>query len=491
MSRPCRAGLYAVVALLTLASAAHADVAQDLRGRTAFTLAGGGTSKPADGLPAGDAKLFVYQLAGLPDGQTVLWIDDPHPLWRVDLAGRLHPLGARGRIGTFAVDPGTGELVIVPGRKDVDGSTIPLARIERLPLEGGRPKPFAKTPNFVWFVVPLGAGQYAASDGRSVWRVTPGGRASVLARRRGLIGRLLGPGDRSLGALVGDNKLIAVPGSRTIGRLPRYANLLGATPGGVLFADAVREKPVPGGDYTTTARTPAEALGRLRFGPDAGPFTTLAVPLIGAGTGDGGPLATARVNAEAAALAPNGDLLAVDRPVDSYDPKPWVDAPASGDRVVVAVGPGTARPLVAIDPTHPWSVLTTVAGRVTLTLRGGGRTLSTAADMPAGIGALPWDPASPPPGRYRAEARLTTPDGAVAVARTTIDTGGALTDAEAKSLAAQRVKLTGSDALDLGACTRTSAVEVACKVESINYGARTTTVVVRDSFDGRHVVWQK
>jgi len=53
------------------------------------------------------------------------------------------------------------------------------------------------------------------------------------------------------------------------------------------------------------------------------------------------------------------------------------------------------------------------------------------------------------------------------------------------------VKLTGSDALDLGACTRTSPAEVSCKVESINYGDRTTAVVVRDAADGRHVVWQK
>src|SRR3954469_13860911 len=104
MSRAC---LGAVLALLSLACAtAQADVASDLRARTAFTLAGGGTAKPADGLPAGDAKLFVYALAGLPDGQTVVWIDNSRPLWRIDLSGRLHPLGARGRIGTFAVDPG-------------------------------------------------------------------------------------------------------------------------------------------------------------------------------------------------------------------------------------------------------------------------------------------------------------------------------------------------------------------------------------------------
>src|SRR3954447_5630535 len=459
MSRPCRAGLLLAVALLTLVSAAHADPAQDLRARTAFTLAGGGTAKPADGLPAGDAKLFVYALAALPDGQTVLWIDNRHPLWRVDVVGKLHPLGAVGRIGTFAVDPGTGEIVIVPGRLDVDGSTIPLARIQRLPIDGGKPTPLAKTPNFVWFVVPLGGGEYAASDGRSIWRVTPGGKVTTLGRRRRLIQRLLGAGDRSLLALLEDNKLVTVPGARTAGRLPRYANLLASTPGGVLVTGPAREKAFAGGDYTTTAKTPAEALGRLRFGPDSGPFTTLAVPSIGAGTGDGGPLATARVNAEGAALAPNGDLLAVDRPIYSYDPKPWLDAPASGDRVVVAVAPGTARPLVALDLAHPWNVVTTVAGRVTLTLRGGGRTLSTAADLPAGIGALPWDPASPPPGRYRAEVRLITGDGAVAVARTTIDTGAALTDAEARSLARRRVKLIGSDALDLGACTRRSPVE--------------------------------
>src|SRR4051794_26103056 len=383
MSRPCRAGLLALVALLTLASAAHADVAQDLRARTAFTLAGGGTANPADGLPASDAKLFVYELAGLPDGQTVLWIDNPCPLWRVDTAGRLHPLGATGRIGTFTVDPATGEVVIVRGRKDVDGSTIPLARIDRLPLDGGKPTPLAKTPNYVWFLAPLGAGRYAASDGRSIWRVTPSGKVSTLAKRRNLIGRLLGAGDGSLFALVGDNKLVAVPVPRAAGRLPRYANVLAATHGGALVADAVREKPIAGGDYATAARTPTEVIGRLRFGAVGGPFTTLAVPQIGAGTGDGGPLAGARVNAGAAALAPNGDLVGVDRPIDSYDPKPWIDAPASGDRVVVAVAPGTARPLVALDPAHPWNVVTTAAGHVTLTLRAGGRTLSTAADLPA------------------------------------------------------------------------------------------------------------
>src|SRR3954451_5904528 len=160
MSRACRAALLGVLALLTFASAAQADVAQDLRARTAFTLAGGGAAKPADGLAAADAKLFVYALAGLPDGQTVLWIDNRRPLWRVDLAGRLHPLGAVGRIGTFAVDPGTGEIVVVPGRVDVDKSTVPLARTRRLPIDGGKPTPLARTPNFVWFVVPLGGGEY-------------------------------------------------------------------------------------------------------------------------------------------------------------------------------------------------------------------------------------------------------------------------------------------------------------------------------------------
>src|SRR3954469_5793205 len=383
MSRACRAALLGVLALLTFASAAQADLAQDLRGRPAFTLAGGGTAKPADGLPAGDARLFVYALAGLPDGQTVIWIDNARPLWRVDQAGRLHPLGVTGRLGAFAVDPGSGEIVAVPGRKDVDGSTIPLARLERVPLGGGAPAPFARTARPLWFVAPLGAGEYAASDGRSVWRVTPGGAVSRIAPSRALIGRLPGAGDRPLLALVGENRLVTVPGARAAGRLPRYANLLAATPGGVLVTDAVREKAIPGGDYATRAGPPAEALGRLRFGPDAGPLTTLATPMIGAGTGDGGPLAGARISAEGAAMTPGGDLLAVDRPTDRVDPKPWVDAPAAGDRIVVAVAPGTTRALVALDPAHPWNVVTTAAGHVELTLRGAGGSFATQADLPA------------------------------------------------------------------------------------------------------------
>ena len=69
-----RAFLALLAGLLIAAPVARADLAGDLRARTAFTLAGGGSARPADGLPAGDAKLFVYGLAALPDGRHVAWL---------------------------------------------------------------------------------------------------------------------------------------------------------------------------------------------------------------------------------------------------------------------------------------------------------------------------------------------------------------------------------------------------------------------------------
>jgi hypothetical protein len=401
--------LVILVAIALASAAAPHAFAAELDGRV-FTVAGGGTKAPRDGLAATDARLTADIAALVPDGTIVVAESFNPRAWRIDLAGRLHPL------------PPLPNLADIDAERD--GSLLGVAggapgRVLRL-----RPGDAAWAPLPAHVAVPLTkdglASVAAAADGGvlavgsgRVWRMD--GNGNVLATSRLPADEI---GQREYGEIV----------ARTGGGFAAVST----TGAGIVVAGGDGRAGAPFGPFGDAASLAPLADGGLLIaqaglsvlGPAAKTPARLGL-FPGRGFGDGAGLAAAVTSATRVDTDPGQGTVLFDAFGETK-----LDRGAShvrgalvpqlldteGTEVVVRVivPASSLRPLLALTPATYGSFArgevaysTTFAGRAELTVRRGARVVARLTqDVPAGDGVLRL-PRRLARADYRLELRLT------------------------------------------------------------------------------------
>ena len=458
-----------------------------------FTLAGGGTERPRDGLFATEVRLrppppYVEQaVTGLGDGTTAVVQDERVVLIGADGRLRVPPRIAYGRIDGIAADHDGELLALVYDRvyrlaSDRRGWTL-VVDLARVLTEEQR----------CW-----ARGVAAVRDGivvatkRGLWRIADDGSVrQIPVPAGGSPYALVSLPDDSLAFTYGNratcgfgeppNRLaVARPdGSVTELRRVKHPYYLGGgglaalADGGVLDAAGVLRH------FTADGRAVAQFGVRARLG-----------------IGDGGHLADALLTPSGVATLPGGAVAVLDEAPQGSADSPF-DLPAlrtgAGrlltqakflDEVTlvrVAVPPGTDRPLVAVTPatyrllrSGAVAFATTVAGRATLTVTRAGRPRRVLArvvsDVAAGDGTLRL-PRAVPAEDLRVRLTVTRSDGASATSHLAVTTRRSLSMRRARRAAGiARVQGEAGDGVDRERCRRASAVRVDCQAVAFGSG---------------------
>lgn len=463
----------------TRSSATRPGVDDSLNPRSRiYTLAGGGSHSPKDGLPATLAKLVPTSLAALPDG-TVVVVHDDSRAFAIAADARLRALprlGDRGvsalaaqRDGSLLAVSGGGEIVyrLRPGA----GEWEPFFDVKR--LTGGaflqRAPSIAASPD--------GSFVLGVSTDRDtgVWRVQQDGTFREVPQPKAF-----GPAGDTVAALSdgsvaftygGSDRLVIVgtDGSqrRIRGRWGIDEDLgLAELPGGnLLRAETTLDQLTPGG-----------AAKRL------------AGERPGLGLGDGGPVSSALLDATDVVVAADGAIIIADRAPSGSAldlpatrrrggplvTRPWLSEEVRLLRVVLPIN--SVRPVVAITrstyrtlPRGRVGYRTTVAGDVTVVVRHRGKTVarvSTTATV--GEGAL-WLVQRPPSGDLRLSLQFTGSNGSVIVHRLAVTALHTLGLARARrvmrreALSEGEGDTGGGREVELGRCRRVSDRRVDCQ----------------------------
>ncbi len=470
-----RAAFLAILLLLAAPAGARAEPAFLGPDARVFTIAGGGSEVPRDGLPATRADLGagrVRGLAALPDGSVALITGD----------GLAVGIGLDGRIRLLPRPPrGAGGLSAGP-----DGSlyTVTFRQLLRL-APGGTGWTEAQSlarlrgrPGLVEVVsfVALAEGFAFAFGNGTVLRVGADGTAREVPVPEGLLPRHVVP--RADGgfayAAVDDfvqteERIVVVPASgppRTLEAVGAPSLELAALPDGAFLRTG------PPLDLLDAAGRPAARVG---WRP-------------GFGLGDGGPPARALLGDVAGlALTADGALVVEDIVASEYAPiDAFAFSPPGGTLVTgrpegpgaamvlrILAPPAVTRPLAALAPSTFTTLaagrvgyVTTFPGRATVQLRRRGRVVARAeADVAAGQGELVL-PAPP-----RADLRLTLTvegaGGAIAAARLAVTTARRLTHRRARRL----IRSPSAGGLRRGRCVRRSALRIACRLIEVEQTA--------------------
>ena len=383
-----------------------------------YTIAGGGTTPPRDGLAATEARLRIARVATAPDG-TIVFTEETgrRAGWRIDADGRLRalpPIHVDGeRVGARDIDVAPdGALLAVVG---VDGS---LHR-----LSAGAATWVASPPlhDFGFDEVAAledGGALVAVND--AIWRLGPPG--DIVWRRRGPPDELGQPSTENLVGLPGDG--LAAIGASGVGL---------AVAGG----DGRRQR--LGSSTTNGLATLADGtlieqlgIGAIRLRRSEEPPRTLFGLTPRLGRGDGGPASgalfqTSLIRSDAVAVGASGELLVADDVTldvsGELDMQVFrfgsglvtdFDVPQRHGELLRVVGAGP-HPVVAIRPqtyrtiTHrAVSVTSSFGGTATLRILNGRRTVAKiTAVLPPGDGSLML-PRRLAPADYRLE--LTVAD---------------------------------------------------------------------------------
>ena len=453
-----------------------------------FTLAGGGTEKPRDGLPAtlADLDAGVSSLSPLPDG-TVAFTLGSGRAYTVAEDGVLRALpritadGRAGRIAEMTARP-DGALLAVTW----DGGFVYRLRpgasaweqhfaLDRIPGWGEYIEVIGLVGLAEGFVLDAwDFGIWRVSDAGAVDRVRlprRGGDPSLLALPGGRLGALL-----SSGSITVRDRVVELRPDGTHPTLLRFrlalrtpAALVGTPDGGFLRGSDVLERIRPDGSI--------EMLGGHR---------------PGLGAGDGGPIGGALLSIEQLAPMSDGALL-LSGTVPGADPSPSMDLRATridgrlitdsagyGDTVIRAlVRRDTSRPLVAIAPRTftalrggQVSFVSTFSGHATLRVERGRRVIATLeTEATAGVNRVSL-PFTPPRAALRLVLTLAAADGRSSSAHLAVTTERRLRMKRARRLLRQFTSSEGdSEAYRetlLGRCGRASRTRIECRAIDVS-----------------------
>lgn len=482
--------LLAALLLLLVAAPAARAAAPPALGPDArvFTLAGGGTEDPREGLPATRAHFFGnLDVAALPDGSVAF--TEVGELWRLGTDGRLHDVPEPGIFteqiaarpdGTLLAMTETRVRSLAPGAATWDRG-VSLRRIPFSPgeLSGSDlvalPDGFAIAAFAHVYVVRGGAVAHKVKltglfhDGRAL-AALPDGRLVVAYD--------FGP---KLGVIGTDGAF----SSFRAGAAGAAAGLAALPDGNVLAAgDALRAVDLAGAEQAVAGAVP------------------------GLGNGDGGSPAAALFDAGSVSALTDGSVVLRDTGSlglarsafdTGADPLPggalrtqWlygIGAVQDTIRALVPAGVAAPWPAVAIAPATYETIgqgsvayATTLAGHAVLTVTRGGKEVARAeADVAPGEGTLAL-PAIPPRGDLRLKLQVQAPDGRVATARATATTLALLTMPRVRPLVRSMVKvftLIDEHRLRQGTCVRQSPQQVACRLVRRGRCRHIATVLLR------------
>lgn len=471
------------------AAAAHAAAPPALGpDARVFTLAGGGSDDPREGLPAYRADLIgTHDVAALPDGSVAF--TDLGEVWRVGTDGLIHDLPDPGVFteqiaarpdGTLLAATETRVRSLAPGAATWDRG-FPLRRLPRVNAVLG--------PNDL---VPL-------PDGFAVVAFD-----HVYTVRNGVVGttKLRGPfvDGRALTPLPDGRLMVAYDlGGPRLGLIAADGTFSSFRAGPAGHADGLAT--LPDGNVLAAGET-------LRALDAAGAEQAVAGAAPGLGNGDGGPPASALFDAESVAARPDGTIVFRDTGslglADSAFDNGADLLPSGGLRTDWLFGIGSIQDLIRVavpaGVTAPWAlaaiapatyetigegrvaIATSFAGHAVLTVTSGRREVARAeADVAAGDGELAL-PAVPPRGNLRLKLVVRAADGRAATARATATTLALLTFSRVRPLARNMGKvftLIDGARLRVGACVRQSPQQVACRLEHRGRCRHVATTLLR------------
>ena len=479
-------GLLIAAACLVSAPAVAAQSPLASPDARVFTVAGGGSVAPRDGIAATDADFGYVDVAGLPDGTVAL--TDRRASYVVGKDGILHALPSvradgRSMRASLLGRAADGGLLGMPIRgrtvyslKQGASSWSPLASIKALPKWQ-----FAEVYDLVG--VP-GAVVVATSEG--VWRVALDDSSAARLRPETqddvenlATQQLAGFPDGTIGFTYSDNDEVAI-----------------AAPGGAVRTLVQRAQP---GDVASVGLTalPDGTLARAAGSVDVLGLNGALSARLGErpafGTGDGGSPMSAFLGGSELAAA-GAALLLVQDPQVGIDHAPFdmgarqwrngaltfpvpdvwyphyvvrMIVPGAADRALAALTPGTYATLAAGRVTYQ----STFAGHARITIRKQGRIVAASnADVSAGAGELQLS-AIPPVGNLRVHLDMRGAAGERATSRMTVVTRKRLMRDRALRLlrtvpenAPNLGFFFGWDAGRVRHCKRWSAVEFRCDV---------------------------
>ena len=452
-----------------------------------FTLAGGGTEDPREGLPATRADLIgSVDVAALPDG--ALAFAELGELWRIGTDGLIHDIP----------DPGifTEQIAARP-----DGTLLAVTETRVRSLAPGATR---WDRGFPLRRIPFSTGELSGSDLAALLDgfaiiaydhvyVVRGGTV----RKTKLTG--LFHDGRALAPLPDGRLAVAYDLDRRLGLIGLDGAFSSFRAGAAARADGLAAL----GDGTLLAMGET-----LRAVDTAGTELAVAGAAPGLGSGDGGPPATAVFDAGSVTAAPAGWVAfddtgslgfagaAFDAGADLLPGgglrTDWlygIGGIADLIRVAVPAGVTAPWPLAAIAPATyetigegSVAIATSFAGHAVLTVSRSGREVGRAeADVAAGDSELALT-AAPRRGDLRLKLVVRAADGRVATARATATTLTRLAQARVRPLVSNMAKvftLIDSVRLRRGGCVRQSPQQIACRLVRHGSCRRVATVLLR------------
>ena len=415
-----------------------------------FTLAGGGTEDPREGLPATRADLIgSVDVAALPDG--ALAFAELGELWRIGTDGLIHDIP----------DPGifTEQIAARP-----DGTLLAVTETRVRSLAPGATR---WDRGFPLRRIPFSTGELSGSDLAAL----PDGFAiiaydHVYVVRGGTVRKTKLTGlfhdGRALAPLPDGRLAVAYDLDRRLGLIGLDGAFSSFRAGAAARADGLAAL----GDGTLLAMGET-----LRAVDTAGTELAVAGAAPGLGSGDGGPPATAVFDAGSVTAAPANPS----EPVSSNATQP---AGVAAPWPLAAIAPATYETIGE----GRVAIATSFAGHAVLTVSRSGREVGRAeADVAAGDSELALT-AAPRRGDLRLKLVVRAADGRVATARATATTLTRLAQARVRPLVSNLAKvftLIDSVRLRRGGCVRQSPQQIACRLVRHGRCRRVATVLLR------------